>query len=43
VTVRQAFVNILMFAFLGLVGGTLFDALRSCFDLGHVTRHMRCS
>jgi signal transduction histidine kinase len=35
VTVRQAFTNVLMFAFLGLVGGVAFDALRAWFELGH--------
>jgi two-component system, NarL family, sensor kinase len=35
VTIRQALVNILMFAFLGLVGGVLFDALRAWFGVGH--------
>jgi signal transduction histidine kinase len=35
VTLRQAFMNILLFAFLGLVGGIAFDALRGWLDLGH--------
>jgi len=35
VTLRQAFMNILMFAFLGLVGGIVFDAMRGWLDLGH--------
>jgi hypothetical protein len=35
VTLRQAFANILVFAFLGLVGGLAFDALRGWTGLGH--------
>lgn len=34
ITPRQACVNILMFAFLGLVGGLVFDGLREWLDLG---------
>jgi hypothetical protein len=34
-TARQAFMNIMVFALLGLVGGVLFDALRAWFDLEH--------